>query len=162
MGGRGKPSNARILESPHCATSPLVRVFLSAGLNSTIGTRGFFDPSEDAISIAEREQEKEEQDADNDGEDADANDPVDHNKVVVITATASAVGGVLATLLVVLVLVVVLKRRRRRGAEEGGDKDIRKVEDNGVYGIYYSIDGNRIDQSIMEVRDSNDYYGCDD
>ena len=52
--------------------------------------------------------------------------------------------------------------KRRRGAEEGGGHDIRKVEDNGVYGIYYSIAGNRIDQSIMEVRDTNDYYGCDD
>ena len=140
-----------------------MRVFLSAGLNSTIGTRGFFDPSEDAISIAEREQEKDEQDAVNDdGEDADANEPVDHNNVIVITATASAVGGVLATLLVVLVLVVILKRIRRRGAEEGGDNVIRKVEDNGVYGIYYSIEGGRIDQSIIEVRDTNDYYGCDD
>ena len=45
---------------------------------------------------------------------------------------------------------------------ENNNNDMGKVEDNGVYGIYYSPEGGRIDQSIMEVRDTNDYYGCDD
>ena len=121
--------------------------------------RGFFSPRDDATSIVEREEGKE--DVDDAGNDADAHEPVDDNNVIVIAATASAVGGVLATLLVVLVSVVILKRRRRRRRlEEGNDQE--KVEDNEVYGIYYSTAGGRIDQSIMEVRDTNDYYGCDD
>ena len=131
------------------------------GLNSTIGLRGFFNPSVDATSIVEREQEKDEEDVDDAGDDADANEPADDNSDIVITATASAVGGVVGTLLVVLILLLVLKRRRR-SEQGGGGNDTGKVEDNGVYGIYYSTEGGRIDQSIMEVRDTNDYYGCDD
>ena len=92
--------------------------------------------------------------------DLDASEPVDHNNVVVISAAASAVGGVLGTLVLVLLCVVVL---RRRSKEAAGDNDqIRKSEDNEVYGIYFSSEGRRIDQSIMEVRDTNDYYGSDD
>ena len=128
-------------------------------MNSTIGLRGFFSPRDDATSIVEREEGKE--DVDDAGNDADTHEPVDDNNVIVIAATASAVGGVLATLLVVLVSVVILKRRRRRRSLEGGN-DQGKVEENRVYGIYYSTAGGRIDQSIMEVRDTNDYYGCDD
>ena len=129
---------------------------LYSGSNITVGSRprSSFNLSDDATSIAEREKEKDV------GVDLDASEPVDHNNVVVISAAASAVGGVLVTLVLVLLCVVVL---RRRSKEAAGDNDqIRKSEDNEVYGIYFSSEGRRIDQSIMEVRDTNDYYGSDD
>ena len=133
--------------------------FLCSGSNITVGSRSSFNLSDDATSIAEREKEK---DVANSGVDLDASEPLDHNNVVVISAAASAVGGVLVTLVLVLLRVVVL-RRRRRSKEAAGDNDqIRKSEDNEVYGIYFSSEGRRIDQSIMEVRDTNDYYGSDD
>ena len=127
---------------------------LCSGSNITVGSRSSFNLSDDATSIAEREKEKDV------GVDLDASEPVNHNNVVVISAAASAVGGVLVTLVLVLLCVVVL---RRRSKEAAGDNDqIRKSEDNEVYGIYFSSEGRRIDQSIMEVRDTNDYYGSDD
>ena len=130
---------------------------LCSGSNITVGSRSSFNLSDDATSIAEREKDK---DVANSGVDLDASEPVDHNNVVVISAAASAVGGVLVTLVLVLLCVVVL---RRRSKEAAGDNDqIRKSEDNEVYGIYFSSEGRRIDQSIMEVRDTNDYYGSDD
>ena len=34
-----------------------------------------------------------------------------------------------------------------------------KVDQNDIYGMYYDVSGDRIDQRVGEVVDSNDYYG---
>ena len=34
-----------------------------------------------------------------------------------------------------------------------------KVDQNEVYGTYYDVNGDQIDQRVGEVVDVNDYYG---
>ena len=34
-----------------------------------------------------------------------------------------------------------------------------KVDQNDIYGMYYDVNGDRIDQRVIEMVDSNDYYG---
>ena len=34
-----------------------------------------------------------------------------------------------------------------------------KVDQNEIYGKYYDVNGDHIDQRISEVVDANDYYG---
>ena len=34
-----------------------------------------------------------------------------------------------------------------------------KVDQNDIYGMYYDVNGDRIDQRVVEMVDSNDYYG---
>ena len=33
-----------------------------------------------------------------------------------------------------------------------------KVYQNDIYGVYYDVNGDPIDQSVVEVSDTNDYY----
>ena len=34
-----------------------------------------------------------------------------------------------------------------------------KVDQNDIYGMYYDVNGDHIDQSVVEMIDTNDYYG---
>ena len=43
-----------------------------------------------------------------------------------------------------------IKRYRR--------KNTAKVDQNNLYGMYYDVNGDRIDRGVSEVVDSNDYY----
>ena len=160
------------------------------GVVTTFGVR-IFTPRDDGVSIAEREKgdktkndvedtipetkdpkvigkeknvrrEKDDERREQNGN--DNNPAVKSNETeigtngTVIIAIVSAAGGVLVTLLLIVAFVMI-KRARRRG--DGVIQDL-KEEENPDYGIYYTSEGQRIDQSTMEIRNNNSLYGCDD
>ena len=155
---------------------------------TTFGVR-IFTPRDDGVSIAEREKgDKTKNDVedtipetkdpevigkeknvrrekDDERREQNENNPaVKSNETeigtngTVIIAIVSAAGGVLVTLLLIVAFVMI-KRARRRG--DGVIQDL-KEEENSDYGIYYTSEGQRIDQSTMEIRNNNSLYGCDD
>ena len=157
---------------------------------TTFGVR-IFTPRDDGVSIAEREKEdktkndvedtipetkdpkvigkeknvrREKDDERREQNGNDNNPAVKSNETeigtngTVIIAIVSAAGGVLVTLLLIVAFVMI-KRARRRG--DGVIQDL-KEEENSDYGIYYTSEGQRIDQSTMEIRNNNSLYGCDD
>jgi len=69
-----------------------------------------------------------------------------------LTSTVASISLVL--LIVVVVMVVIIFKRRRRQKEK--EKKF-KVEKNDLYGLYYTDDGDRIDQRT-EFEDQNVYY----
>jgi len=52
----------------------------------------------------------------------------------------------------VIALTIVLVKRKKRGT-------VMKVDQNYIYGLYYDVNGDPIDQRNSEVSDTNDYYG---
>ena len=152
---------------------------LLPGVVTTFGVR-IFTPRDDGVSIAEREKgdktkndvedtipetkdpkvigkeknvrrEKDDERREQNGN--DNNPAVKSNETeigtngTVIIAIVSAAGGVLVTLLLIVAFVMIKRARRR------GDRVIQdlKEEENSDYGIYYTSEGQRIDQSTMEI-----------
>ena len=72
------------------------------------------------------------------------------------TATAIAI-GLLAIVLLLLIAVAVLtfKLKKNRNGEVGENV---KMDENGLYGLYYNADGERFDQRYAYAEDRNDYY----
>ena len=66
------------------------------------------------------------------------------------TITSSAIALVTLTCLVVLCCESFLKKWR--------DDKMEKEDSNTVYGLYYTEDGQQIDQGTVEVVDVNHYY----
>ena len=63
--------------------------------------------------------------------------------------------GVIVIGVVALATVCVLKRKKKQRTA----RDLKKEEENPVYGMYYFADGRHIDEGRLEVVDNNDYYG---
>ena len=63
--------------------------------------------------------------------------------------------GVIIFCVVALATVCVLKRKKKQRTA----RDLKKEEENPVYGMYYFTDGRHIDEGRLEVVDNNDYYG---
>ena len=52
-------------------------------------------------------------------------------------------------------LVYLLYRHKKRTSEES----FEEVDENPVYGVDYSADGEHVDYGDSEVQDENQYYG---
>ena len=69
--------------------------------------------------------------------------------VILVTAITS-----ILLILLIAVAVIIFKRKRKQ-------RDVKTnfvVDGNELYGLYYTADGDRIDQGIVEVQDRNYYY----
>ena len=69
--------------------------------------------------------------------------------VILVTAITS-----IFLILLIAVAVIIFKRKRKQ-------REVKTnfvVDGNELYGLYYTADGDRFDQGIVEVRDRNDYY----
>ena len=72
------------------------------------------------------------------------------NEVVLVSAVSS---GFAILFFAVLTLIICKHRRRNRPTS------VEENDENPVYGMYYSADGNHIDDGTSEVQDDNNYYG---
>ena len=80
--------------------------------------------------------------------------PICSTDTMTLALTSSVASISLVLLIVVVVMVVIIFKRRRRQKEE---QKKFKVEKNDLYGLYYTDDGDRIDQRT-EFEDQNVYY----
>ena len=62
-------------------------------------------------------------------------------------------------ILLVLVVAIIVLIMKQRGKKQRAAGEIKRTDENPVYGMYYFATGDHIDESKSEVVDSNDYYG---